>query len=118
MLKRTRQTELSIKHFWNPILMATLNDRAAHCSTRYAGKVFHELFIKSSTGGRLGIPTVPLSDFYMAAARLIESRGGRVQLRGGPLARDHCRHGVRSILYRACASIRADTKTIADHSIG
>ena len=80
-LKRTRQTELSIRHFWNPILMATLNDRIAHCSTRYAGKVFHELFIKSSTGGRLGIPTVPLSEFYMAAARLIESRGGTVQVR-------------------------------------
>jgi zeta-carotene desaturase len=80
-LKRTRQTELSIRHFWNPILMATLNDHVAHCSTRYAGKVFHELFIKSSTGGRLGIPTVPLSEFYMAAARLIESRGGTVQLR-------------------------------------
>jgi squalene-associated FAD-dependent desaturase len=80
-LKRTRQTELSIRHFWNPILMATLNDRVAHCSTRYAGKVFHELFIKSSTGGRLGIPTVPLSEFYMAAARLIEARGGTVQLR-------------------------------------
>jgi zeta-carotene desaturase len=61
--------------------MATLNDSAAHCSTRYAGKVFHELFIKSSTGGRLGIPTVPLSEFYMAAARWIESRGGTVQLR-------------------------------------
>ncbi len=80
-LKRTRQTELSIRHFWNPILMATLNDRVAHCSTRYAGKVFHELFIKSSTGGRLGIPTVPLSEFYLDAARLIESRGGTVQLR-------------------------------------
>jgi zeta-carotene desaturase len=80
-LKRTRQTEPSIRHFWVPILMATLNDRAAHCSTRYAGKVFHELFIKSSTGGRLGIPTVPLSEFYQAAARLIESRGGKVQLR-------------------------------------
>jgi squalene-associated FAD-dependent desaturase len=80
-LKRTRQTELSIRHFWNPILMATLNDRVAHCSTRYAGKVFHELFIKSSTGGRLGIPTVPLSEFYMAAARLIESCGGTLQLR-------------------------------------
>jgi zeta-carotene desaturase len=80
-LRRTRQTELSIRHFWNPIVMATLNDRVAHCSTRYAGKVFHELFIKSSTGGRLGIPTVPLSEFYMAAARLIESSGGTVQLR-------------------------------------
>jgi len=80
-LKRTRQTERSIRHFWNPILMATLNDRTAHCSTRYAGKIFHELFIKSSTGGRLGIPTVPLSEFYQDAARLIESRGGSVQLR-------------------------------------
>jgi squalene-associated FAD-dependent desaturase len=80
-LKRTRQTERSIRHFWNPILMATLNDGAAHCSTRYAGKVFHELFIKSSTGGRLGIPTVPLSEFYAAMARLIEARGGTLQLR-------------------------------------
>jgi squalene-associated FAD-dependent desaturase len=80
-LKRTRQTERSIRHFWNPILMATLNDNAAHCSTRYAGKVFHELFIKSSTGGRLGIPTAPLSEFYGAIARLIETRGGVVQLR-------------------------------------
>ncbi len=80
-LKRTRQTELSIRHFWNPILMATLNDGAAHCSTRYAGKVFHELFIKSSTGGRLGIPTVPLSEFYQPVLRLIESRGGEMRLR-------------------------------------
>ncbi len=80
-LKRTGQTERSIRHFWSPILMATLNDNAAHCSTRYAGKVFHELFIKSSTGGRLGIPTVPLSEFYADVARLIEARGGTVQLR-------------------------------------
>ena len=80
-LKRTRQTERSIRHFWNPILMATLNDHAAHCSTRYAGKVFHELFIKSSTGGRLGIPTVPLSEFYAAIAALIHEQGGTIQLR-------------------------------------
>jgi squalene-associated FAD-dependent desaturase len=80
-LKRTRQTERSIRHFWNPILMATLNDGVAHCSTRYAGKVFHELFVKSSTGGRLGIPTVPLSEFYADVKGLIERRGGVVQLR-------------------------------------
>jgi squalene-associated FAD-dependent desaturase len=80
-LKRTRQTERSIRHFWSPILMATLNDGAAHCSTRYAGKVFHELFIKSATGGRLGIPTVPLSEFYADVSRLIEAHGGTVQLR-------------------------------------
>jgi squalene-associated FAD-dependent desaturase len=80
-LKRTKQTELAIRHFWRPIVMATLNDRPEQCSTRYAGKVFHELFVKSSVGGRLGIPTVPLSEFYAAAARLIESCGSTVRLR-------------------------------------
>jgi len=80
-LKRTKQTELAIRHFWRPIVMATLNDRPEQCSTRYAGKVFHELFVKSSTGGRLGIPTVPLSEFSEGAARLIESCGSTVRLR-------------------------------------
>ena len=55
--------------------------RLANCSTRYAGKVIHELFVKSSTGGRLGIPTVPLSDFYAGMARRLESLGGVVKLR-------------------------------------
>jgi squalene-associated FAD-dependent desaturase len=80
-LKRTGQTERSIRHFWSPIIMATLNDGPEHCSTKYAGKVFHELFVKSSTGGRLGIPTVPLSEFYASMARLLEASGGTVQLR-------------------------------------
>jgi zeta-carotene desaturase len=80
-LKRTRQTEPAVRHFWSPILMATLNDSAANCSTRYAGKVFHELFVKSSTGGRLGIPTVPLSEFYDYGARRVQSLGGQIRLR-------------------------------------
>jgi len=80
-LKRTGQTERSIRHFWSPIIMATLNDRPEYCSTKYAGKVFHELFVKSATGGRLGIPTVPLSEFYASMARLLEASGGTVQLR-------------------------------------
>lgn len=80
-LKRTGQTETAVRHFWRPIILATLNDGPEHCSTRYAGKVFHELFVKSSVGGRLGIPTVPLSEFYSDVARMIEGHGGRVVLR-------------------------------------
>ena len=106
-LKRTRQTERSIQHFWRPILMATLNDGIAHCSTRYAGKVFHELFIKSSTGGRLGIPTVPLSEFYSDVARLIETHGGTVQLRASVEAITQQSDG------RWCVSI-ADKDYVAD----
>ncbi|MDE3105780.1 MAG: hydroxysqualene dehydroxylase HpnE [Acidobacteriota bacterium] len=80
-LRRTGQSERSIRHFWSPILMATLNDRPSMCSTRYAGKVFHELFVKSSQGGRLGIPTVPLSEFYQGFADHLVQLGGRVELR-------------------------------------
>jgi squalene-associated FAD-dependent desaturase len=81
--RRTGQTERAIRHFWEPIVLATLNDSAANCSMKYAGKVFYELFLKSSTGGRLGIPTVPLSEFYGAGVSLIERLGGRVGLRSG-----------------------------------
>ncbi len=81
--RRTGQTEGAIRHFWQPILVATLNDEEANCSMKYAGKVFYELFVKNATGGRLGIPTVPLSEFYGAGVRLIERMGGRVELRSG-----------------------------------
>jgi zeta-carotene desaturase len=79
--RRTGQTAGAIRHLWNPVLTATLNDSAANCSTKYAGKVMHELFVKSATGGRLGIPTVPLSDLYAGVARRLESLGGEVKLR-------------------------------------
>ncbi len=81
--RRTGQTEGAIRHFWEPILLATLNDTAENCSMKYAGKVFYELFLKTSEGGRLGIPTVPLSEFYGFGARAIEESGGHVELRGG-----------------------------------
>jgi predicted NAD/FAD-dependent oxidoreductase len=50
---------------------------------KYAAKVFYELFLKNRTGGRLGIPTIPLSEFYGAIADRICSLGGHVELRAG-----------------------------------
>jgi zeta-carotene desaturase len=79
--RRTSQTEGAVRHLWDPVLLATLNDSAENCSLKYAGKVFHELFLKSAAGGRLGIPTVPLSQFYAAGAELVRSQGGKVELR-------------------------------------
>ncbi len=78
---RTGQTNGAIRKFWEPIVLATLNDEAAKCSMKYAGKVFYELFLKTRTGGRLGIPIVPLSEFYAAGAELVERQGGRVDVR-------------------------------------
>lgn len=78
--RRTGQTAGAIRHFWEPIVLATLNDSAENCSMKYGGKVFYELFLKTSYGGRLGIPTVPLSEFYGAGVARIEALGGRVEL--------------------------------------
>ncbi len=81
--ERTGQTERAIRHFWEPILLATLNDSAENCSMKYAGKVFYEIFLKTADGGKLGIPTVPLSEFYGAGVDLLERLGGRVELKAG-----------------------------------
>ena len=80
-LQRTRQTGRAIRHFWEPVIVSTLNDSFDRCSTRYAAQVFHESFLKSAEGGRLGIPTQPLSEFYAAAARLAEQQGTAIHLR-------------------------------------
>jgi zeta-carotene desaturase len=82
-LKRTGQTQLAIRHFWEPVVLCTLNDSPANCSLRIGAKVFRELFVKSPAGARLGIPTVPLSDLYSAAARRFEGLGGMLCLREG-----------------------------------
>ena len=81
--KRTRQTELAVRHLWEPLVLACLNDSSEHCSMKYAAKVFYELFLKNKTGGRLGIPTVPLSEFYGAVAERICALGARVELKAG-----------------------------------
>jgi squalene-associated FAD-dependent desaturase len=74
-LQRTHQTKRAIRHFWEPIIVGTLNDTFDRCSTRYAGQVFHESFLKSAAGGRLGIPSQPLSDFYASVANLAAEQG-------------------------------------------
>ena len=69
-LKRTRQTERAIRHFWEPVVAGALNDVLERCSTKYAAKVFHESFLRSPDGGRLGIPTAPLSEFFQPVVEL------------------------------------------------
>jgi zeta-carotene desaturase len=79
-LKKTGQTERSIRHFWEPVAAGALNDGFERCSTRYAAQVFYESFLKSAEGGRLGIPAEPLSEFYAAVARHAEASGAEIRL--------------------------------------
>jgi squalene-associated FAD-dependent desaturase len=82
-LKRTKQTERAIRHFWEPVILGSLNDTFERCSLKYAGKVFHEVFLRSAQGGRLGIPAAPLSDFFAPVAELAERLGVQMMLKTG-----------------------------------
>lgn len=87
-LERHGQTEKSIERFWKPVLVSALNEDLDRTSVRYAVQVFRESFLKSAGAGRMGVPSIPLSELYSSAADYIRSRGGEVLLRSGVTAID------------------------------
>ncbi|HMH13555.1 MAG TPA: hydroxysqualene dehydroxylase HpnE [Edaphobacter sp.] len=82
-LKRTGQTERAIRHFWEPVVVGALNDTFDRCSVKYAGKVFHESFLRSPEAGRLGIPAAPLTEFFTPVADLATRQGVEFKLKAG-----------------------------------
>jgi len=80
-LKRHGQTERAIERFWKVVLVSALNEDLDRISVYYAAQVFREAFLKSREGGRMGVPSVPLTELYGAAAEYIRARGGEVKLR-------------------------------------
>ncbi len=82
-LARTGQTERAIRHFWEPTVLAALNDGFERSSTRYIGKVMHEMLLRNPDGVRFGIPTEPLSTFLASFLELAQRQGAGVRLRTG-----------------------------------
>ncbi len=82
-LQRHGQTPLAIERFWKTILISALNEDLDRMSVSYAAQVVRESFLKSAAAGRMGVPTVPLTDLYGTAQAYISARGGEVRLRSG-----------------------------------
>ncbi len=80
-LKRPGQTEQAIERFWKTILVSALNEDLDQVSVPSAAQVVRESFLKSPAAGRMGIPTVPLTDLYSPAGDYIRTRGGVIQFR-------------------------------------
>lgn len=79
-LLRHGQTGNSIQRFWKPILVSALSEDLERIAVPYAAQVVRES-MKSPAARRMGIPTVPLTELYNAAADYIVGRGGEVRLR-------------------------------------
>ncbi len=82
-LRRHRQTDRAIDRFWKTVLVSALNEDLERVSVPSAAQVVRESFLKSATAGRMGVPSVPLTELYGTAADYIRARGGEVQLRCG-----------------------------------
>jgi zeta-carotene desaturase len=80
-LRRHAQTKQAIDRFWKPILVSALNEELDRMSVPYAAQVVRESFLKSAAAGRMGVPTVPLSELYSVAGDYISAHGGEVRLR-------------------------------------
>ena len=80
-LHRHGQTQRAIDRFWKPVLVSALNEDLDRISVHYAAKVFRESFLLSPESGRMGIPSIPLSELYNQAIEYIRQRGGEVCLR-------------------------------------
>lgn len=80
-LHRHGQTARAIDRFWKTVLVSALNEDLDRISTRYAAQVFRESFMNSPGAGRMGVPSIPLSQLYSAAIQYIQARGGEVLLR-------------------------------------
>ena len=80
-LRRHAQTKQAIERFWKPVLVSALNEELDRMSVPYAAQVVRESFLKSAGAGRMGVPTVPLTDLYSAAGDYIAGHGGEIRLR-------------------------------------
>ncbi len=75
------QTAQAIERFWKTILVSALNEDLDRVSVPYAAQVVRESFLKSAAAGRMGVPTVPLTELYNAAGEYIRARGGEIRFR-------------------------------------
>lgn len=80
-LRRHGQTERAIERFWKTVLVSALNEEIDLISIPYAAQVVRESFLKSPAAGRMGVPTVPLTELYNRAGDYISARGGEVRFR-------------------------------------
>ena len=80
-LRRRGQTKGAINRFWRVVLVSALNEELDRTDARFGVDVFWKAFLANSTGYRMGVPAVPLSNLYDGCKTEIERRGGEVVLR-------------------------------------
>jgi zeta-carotene desaturase len=80
-LRKHGQSPNAISRFWGVVLISALDENLDRIDARYGLDVFWKAFLANRTGYRIGVPRVPLGEFYEGSRAAIERRGGEVALR-------------------------------------
>ena len=79
-----QQSEECIRNFWEPLILATLNETPQISSAQMLAVVLREALLKTKEDSKMVISKVGLSDLYTnAAQKFIEEHGGKIHLRRG-----------------------------------
>ncbi len=77
------ESERVRKLFWSPVIVSACNLDIHEVAATHALHVFQDAFLASRTSGRIGTPSVPLSNLYMQAQAILEHQGGSLRMRCG-----------------------------------
>ena len=73
----------AIERFWRCALVSALDETLDRSDARYGIDVYYKTFLANRTGGRIGLPTVPLGELYDGCRAAVERQGGEVRSRAG-----------------------------------
>ncbi len=82
-LRSRKQTRNAIERFWRCALVSALDETLDRSDAKYGIDVYYKTFLANRTGGRIGLPTVPLGELYDGCSAAVERQGGEVRSRAG-----------------------------------
>jgi squalene-associated FAD-dependent desaturase len=100
--------------FWDPLVIATLNEAPARAAAAPFAAVLRRAFFAGARAARFALARVPLSDLYTTdARRLIEAAGGTVRTGATVAALDLGDAGVEAVRLRDGECLPADAVVLA-----
>jgi squalene-associated FAD-dependent desaturase len=109
MLVRLGQSAQARSRFWNPVVLATLNEAPERAAAASLVEVLARAFFRSRADSQFVLPRVGLGDLYTDdARRFVERHGGRVWTHAQAAALDIAQDAVRGVTLRDGRRLDAD----------
>ncbi len=81
-LRKQKQPERAMAHFWRPILVSACNEEPDRISCEIGFKLFRDGFLSNAEAYQMGVPSVRLSDLYtQPSIETLSALGADIQLK-------------------------------------